>query len=157
MFLHSLGERAEDDAQLAQLLAKGGGDGDTVEDRVDGYTGEELLFLEGNPQLLVRPQQFRVDLVQALRSLLVRFGRRVVDDRLIIDRRVLDEGPIRLLHRRPLSEGLETPFEHELGLVFLGGDGADDLLVEPRSKGLRVDLGDEPPFVFTIGELLYRL
>ena len=58
MILHRLRERAEDDAQLRQLLAEGRRHRHRVEHRVDGDAGQHLLFdqrdaelVEGGPDL----------------------------------------------------------------------------------------------------------
>ena len=47
----------------------------------------------GMPELLVGLEQLGIDLVQALRPVLLLLGRRVVDDRLVVDRRVVDVRP----------------------------------------------------------------
>ena len=102
--LDRLGERAEDDPQFGQLLLEGGGHRDAVEHGVHRHAAQPLLLLQGDAQLLEGPPDFRIHLVQALQRLL-RLGRRVVDDVLVVDGRVADVGPrglrIRLLQRRP--------------------------------------------------------
>jgi len=70
VLLDRVGERAEEDAFLAELRLVGGRDGDAVEDGVDGDVGrgarggigpldaeEDLLLLERDAQLLVGLQQ----------------------------------------------------------------------------------------------------
>ena len=59
MVLDRFRERAEDDAELTELLLEGGGDRDRVEHRVDGDAGEHLLLLERDAQLVERLRGFR--------------------------------------------------------------------------------------------------
>ncbi len=91
---HRLGERAEDDAHLGQFLLEGRGHRDAVEDRVDRDAGEHFLLLERNAQLLVGAEQLRVHFVEALRAVVIGLRRGVVDDGLVVDRRVVDVGPV---------------------------------------------------------------
>ena len=132
MFLECLGEGAEYDAVLGEFLAEGGGDGHAVEYGVDGDAGESFLLFQGDAELFVGAEEFGVDLVEAL-ELLLGLGGGVVDDVLVVDGGIVDVGPggglLFGLEFFPVSEGLETPFEHEFGLDFLGGDPADDVLV----------------------------
>ena len=97
MLQDRLREGAEDDAQIGEFLLEGGRHRDAVKDGVHGDSGEHLLFGERDPQLLVGLQQLRVDLVEALRSVLPAWSG-VVDDVLVIDGGVGDVGPVRLLH-----------------------------------------------------------
>ena len=64
MLPHRLAHRAEDDAELRQLVFEGGGDGDAVEHRIDGHPGERLALAQRDPQLFISTQQLRIDLVQ---------------------------------------------------------------------------------------------
>src|SRR5262249_36725926 len=70
------------------------------------------------------------------------------------DRGVVHVLPLRLLHLEPMSERLQTPLQHELGLVLLGRDQADDLLAEPARSRVRLDGGDESVLVLALRELL---
>ena len=47
---------AEYHPYVSQLLAEGGGHGNTVEDRVHRHTGQSLLFLQGNAQFFIGSQ-----------------------------------------------------------------------------------------------------
>ena len=146
MVLQRLGDRAEDDAVALQLLLEGGGDRDRIEHGVDRdlrralHAGEHLLLLQRNAELLVGAQQFRIDLVEALRPFRV-LGRGVVVDVLEVDRRIVDHGPGRLGHGQPVAVGLEPPVEHPVRLVLAGRDEADDVLVQPLRGRLHLDLG----------------
>ena len=104
-----------------------------VEDRVDGDAGELRALAQRNAELLVGLEELRVDVVERLRPVLPRLGRRVVDDRLVVDRRVVDVLPGRLLHREPVAVGLQAPLEQPLRLVLLGGDQPDDVFVQARA------------------------
>src|SRR6266545_1556894 len=73
---HRFRKRAEDHSLLRQFLLEGRRHRDTVEDRVDGHVGQQLLFVERNAQLLESVEQLRVDLVEALFLPLVRTSSR---------------------------------------------------------------------------------
>ncbi len=147
MLLHRLGERAEDDALLRQLVLEGGGDGDAVEHRVHGHAGEHLLLVQRDAELLVGLEQLRIHLVQALGRVVLGLGRRIVGDGLVVDGRVVDVGPSGLLHAEPVSVGPKSPFEQEGGLFLLGRDERDDVLVQPRRDGVRFHVGIEAVLV----------
>ena len=83
--LHRFGERAEDDADFGQLLLERRRHRHAVEHRVDRDAREQLLLLEGNPELVEGLPDFRVDLVEALQARLL-LRRRVIDDVLVVDR-----------------------------------------------------------------------
>ena len=155
MLLHRLGEGTEDNPQLRQLRPERRRDRDAVEHGVDRDAGEQLLFLERNPELLEGGADFRIDLVEAVerRSLL---GRRVIDDVLVIDRRVAHVLPRRLCHGEPGAVRLQAPLEQPRGLAFLLGDQPDDFLAEAFRDGLGFDVGDEAVLVFPVGEFLDR-
>ena len=93
MLLDGFGEGAEDDAHLAQLFLEGGGHRDAVEHRIHRHAGEQFALLQGDAQLFVGAEQFRIDLVEALGPVVVGLGGGVVADGLVIDGRVVDVGP----------------------------------------------------------------
>ena len=95
MLLHRFGEGAENHARFGELRFEGGGDGDAVENRVDGDAREHFLLFERNAELLVGAANFGIEFVEILQ---VRFllGRGIIDDVLIVDRRILDVRPLRL-------------------------------------------------------------
>ena len=135
MLADRLGDRAEDDAELAQLRAEGGGDRDAVEHVVDRDAGQDLLLTDRDAQLVVGLADLGVDLVQRLRPLL-RLGGRVVADRLVVDRREVRLLPGRLLHGQPAPIGLQPPLGHPRRLVLLGRDQRGR---RPRSARWRRD------------------
>src|SRR5207245_644802 len=79
MLRHRLGERGEDDARLGELLLEGRGDRDAVEDGIHRDAREPLLLLERDAELLECLEQLGIDLLEALRPLPLRLGRRVID------------------------------------------------------------------------------
>ena len=91
--LHRLRERAEDDAGRRQPLLEGGGDRDAVEHRVDRDAGQARALVQRHAELVVGREQLRVDVGQALRPVGLGLGRRVVGDRLVVDRRVAQRAP----------------------------------------------------------------
>src|SRR2546428_2070227 len=153
VLLDRLGERAEDDPELRKSVLERRRDRDAVEDGVDRHAGEPLLLLERDPELRVQRADLRVDVLEALDRFL-RFRRGVVDDVLIVDGRIPDVRPLRLLHREPVAVGAESPVEHPLGLVFLAGDEPDDVLVQALRDRLHLDVGDEAVFVLLLRHLL---
>ena len=142
MLLHSFRERTEDNSQLGQLLLEGRSHGDAVEHRIHRHTRQHLLLLQRNAQLFVGAQDLRIEFLQALQTGLL-LGRRVINDFLIVDWPVLDVGPLRfglrLLQRHPVAIGLEPPLEHELRLILLGRDQANDVFVQPLGDPLFLD------------------
>ena len=154
MLAHRLGERAEDDPHLVELGLEGRRDGDRIEDRIDGDAGERGALVQRNSQLLVGLEQLGIDVGERLRPVLLRLRRRVVDDRLVVDRRIVDVLPGRLGHRQPVTVGLEAPFEEPFGLLLEGGDLAHRLFREARRQGLLLDVGDETELVLLGRQLL---
>ena len=130
---------------LLQLLAEGGGDADAVEHRVDRDlarafdAGEHLLLLDRDAELLVDAQDFGIDLVEAA-ELGLGLGRGVIIGVLVIDLRDVELGPVDLFHLEPGAIGLEPPVEHPLGLVLLGRDEADGVLVQALGRELLLDV-----------------
>ncbi len=119
VLLNGFGERAEDDAHLAQLFLESGGHRDAVEHRIDRHSGEQLALLQWDAQLFIGAEQFRIDVVEALGPVDVGLGSGVVADGLVIDGRVVDVGPGGFQHGEPVPVGFQAPLQHELGLVFL--------------------------------------
>ena len=157
MLLHRFGEGAEDNSQISQLLLERGRHGDAVEHRIDRHTRQLLLLLERNAQLLVGAQDLRIEFLQALEAGLL-FGRGVVDDVLVVDRPVLDVGPLwlglRLLKRRPVVIRLQPPLQHELRFILLGRDHTNDVFVQPLGDPFFLHFGDEAPLVLPFGKIL---
>ena len=140
---HRLGERAEDDALLGELVLERGGDGDAVEDRVDRDARQRGALLERDSQLLVRLEELRIDLVETLRAVVLRLRGGVVRDPVVVDRRVGDVRPTGLRHGEPVAVRLQAPFDEEFGLALLARDEPDDILVEAGGHGVGLEIGDE--------------
>src|SRR5437879_13428457 len=85
MRAHRFRERAEHDARGGVPLLEGGRDGDAVEYRVHRDPGEARALVERYAELLVGLEELRVDLVEALRAVLLRPGGGIIGDRLIVD------------------------------------------------------------------------
>ena len=153
MVLHRLGERAEDDAVLAQLLLEGGRHRHRVEHRVDRDAGKAGALVQRHAELLVGAQQFRVDVVEALRAVLALLRRRVVDDVLEVDRRETGPWPSAAASIvQPAAVGLQAPLEHELGLALAGRDQPDRVLRQALGERVGLELGDEAGRVLAIEE-----
>ena len=155
VLLHRLRERAEDNAELPQLCPERRPDRHAVEDRVHRDPRQQLLFLERNPELLEGPADLRIDLIHALEICLLR--RRVVDNRLIVNRPIRDVRPRGLLHRGPQPVGLQSPLEQPVRLLLLLGDRSDGLLAQPTRDLVGFDIAHEAVLVLLRGELLDRL
>ncbi len=91
---HRLRERAEDHAGLRELVLERRGDRDAVEHRVDRDAGEAGALVQRHAELLVGREQLRVHFVEALRAVLL-LRRRVIGDRLVVDRRDAAGAPSR--------------------------------------------------------------
>ena len=153
MVLHRVRERAEDHAHVGQLLAKGGAHRHRVEHRIHRHAGQARAFVQRHAQLFVGLEQFRIDLVQALGLVLHRLGRRVVRQRLQVDRRDLQVRPVRQLHGLPALERRQAPVQQKLGLVLLAGDGADGVFIQARRQRVGLDVGDKAVLVAALKRL----
>jgi hypothetical protein len=151
MLAHGFGDRHEDHAGLGQLFLEGGDHRDRIEHGVDGNLRlldacQDFLLAQRNAELLVDAQQFRIDIVDRLRTGNA-LGRRVIMDVLEIDLRVVDTRPCRLFQRQPALERIQPPLEHPFGLVLLGRNHPDGVFVETLRRGIAVDDGLETVFV----------
>src|SRR5690606_15653091 len=149
-----IADRAEDHPRLRQLLAEGGDNGDGVEYYVHGDTGQLLLLMQRNPELLVGAKQLGIDLVQTLGTVCHALGRGEVGDILEVDFRILDVSPGRLFHLAPGAIGLQAPLKHPLRLLLAGGDEADHVLVQTGRQGVGFDVGMEAGSVFRLDQVL---
>ena len=134
MVVDGLVEAAEDDAFLRQGLAEGGADGHAVEDGIHRH-GILGLHARQNLALAHRDAQFVEGLLKRgiylFRAVLVALGGGVVDYVLEVDFRQTAEVPPRgRSHGFPLPEGLQAEFQQPLGLILLGRDHFNDVLVQ---------------------------
>ena len=128
-------------------------DGDGVHYGVDGHSGELLLLLKGDSELIEGAYQLGVDLVEALGTLLPD-GSGVVADGLEVDIGHLEVTPFGRGEGEPVTVGLEAEVEHPVGLAFLARDEADDVLVEAYGDDVGVDIGDEAVFIVAAGDVV---
>ncbi len=56
-----------------------------------------------------------------------------------------------------MAIGLQPPLQHEVGLVLLGGDEADDVFIQALGRAVFVDVGDEAPLVFLLRQFANRV
>ena len=122
MFLHGFRKRAEDDPELGKLFLERRRDRDAIEYRVHRHAREELALAKWDAEFFVRLEELGIDFIEALRSAVLRFRRRVVGDLLIIDRRVPHRRPVRFGRCEPMTVGFKPPLEHEFRLALLGGN-----------------------------------
>ena len=75
---------------------------------------------------------------------------------LVVDGAEFDVGPLGLglllLQLGPVAVRLQPPLQHELRLVLLGRNQADDVFVQALRGRVFVNLGDEAPLVFAVGK-----
>src|SRR6266508_6607663 len=89
MLLQRLGKRTKDDPQLRQLFLERRRHGHAVKDRIDRDAGEPLLLQQGDAELLVSFEQLGVYLVEALQPFSACLWRRVVNEVLVVDWRIV--------------------------------------------------------------------
>ncbi len=99
--------------------------------------------MQGDAELVVGFDQLRVDFIEALGSVLHRFGRGEIGDFVEFDRRVLHMRPFRLSHLQPVAVGLQAPFEQPLGLVLAAGNEPDGVFIQARWQGVGLDIRGE--------------
>ena len=131
---------------FGQLLLVGRGDRHAVEHRIHSHIGEALLLAERNPELVEGFQQLRVHLVEA-GLLLLLLRRRVINDVLVIDRRIAESRPVGLTHLEPLPVGTQAKLQQEGRLLLLAGDQSHHVLTEALGDLFRFDIGDEAVLV----------
>ena len=89
-------------------------------------------------------------LVQAIKHRLL-LGRRVVDDVLVVDRRIIDVGPPRLaffaLQLEPVAQRLQPPLQHPLRARPCAPRSGECLFVQTLGDSVFVNIGDEAPLV----------
>ena len=144
---------------FGELGLEGGGDRDAVEDGVDRDAGEPLLLAERDAELLVgraaapdRPRRGSSSFFALLR-------RRVVDDRLVVDRRVTRPSPSRvrlgsaISSQRAVAPSAATSSSHS-GSFFLLEISRMTSSFRPGRHRFGLDVGDEAVLVLALGELL---
>jgi len=155
--MHRLGKRAEDDSHLCQLALESRRYRNAVENGIDGHAGKLFLLLQRNTELLIHFEQLRIHFFETLGPIVFRLGRRIVADRLIIDGRIMNVGPLglrlRFLQFRPVAIRFEPPIEHELGLLLFRRNQTNDVFIQTGRYGIRLDVGDEAVLVLTLGEI----
>ena len=156
MIAQGLGDRTEDDAHRSEGLLERGLDRNGVHDGVDRHACEGHLLLEGNAELIERALELGIDLVHRS-QLLLGLGSGVVDDLLEIDRRDRQMTPRRGIERQPMAIGRHAPLGHPCRFALFGGDQPHDLLVEPLSDQLGVDLRGEAVLVLLSADMLQQL
>src|SRR5262245_26883098 len=151
MLAYSLGNRAEDDAQLLEPPFESGGDGDRVEHGINRDAGERRAFSKRDTELFVGPEQLGVHFIEAL-WLLAPLRGGVIVNLLVVDLGIGHARPGRfpLLRLLPEPERFQTPVEKPLRLFLLGRNEADGVLVEALRREVRLDVGDEAIFVVAL-------
>ena len=142
----------------ASLLLERGRDRDAVEHRIDRDAGEPRALVQRNAELLVGLEQLRVDLVEALRRVGVGLRRRVVRDRLVVDRRVAHVRPVRLVASSASADSaLSRQSSQELRLVLLARRSAGSRPRRGPAARCPLDVGDEAVPVAALDEVVELL
>src|SRR5262249_43551647 len=119
MFSDGFTERTKDHTVLTQLFFVGCRNRDGIEDGIDCYTRELLLFAQWNTQLLKRLEQLRINFIQTFLELLLLRGA-VINNVLVVDWRKGNVRPVaRLSHLEPIAISLEPELQHPFRLVLL--------------------------------------
>ena len=173
MFAHGVAKRAEDDTQTCQMFLERGRDGNAIENRIDcdlrhrvffrvldafnsrgrdaGFfiddVRQTLLLLNRDAQLVERFQQLRIDFIQTIQARLF-FGRRVINDVLVVDERIFRVEPVRFGQRLPVTKRFQAPVEQPLRLVFFGGNLTNNVFGQASRESLGFDVGLKTVFVF---------
>ena len=137
-------ERAEDYADFGQLLTEGSADGYRIEYSIDCHPGQARPLVQRHAKLLVSLQQLGVHLSQALGSVFLRPGCRVVAQGLEVHRLDAKLAPVRMRHGLPALKGGQAPLQQEIRLALAARDGAHGVGVQPRWQRVALHVGDEP-------------
>ena len=117
MVLYGVAYRAEDDAFLGEVLREGGLHAHGVHDGVYRHAAECESFFERYSELVECLHQLGIYLLILVLLLCERVG--VVRNRLIVDLGHVHVAPLRLLHRLPVAESLQTELKHPVGFALL--------------------------------------
>src|SRR4029077_20078094 len=129
---------------------------DTIKYRVNSHTAQSLLLSEGNSELLVSLQQFRVNFIKTLGSILGGSRGRVVNNVLIVNGWIVHICPSRFFHGQPMPVRLESPLKHKFRLLFLCRNHTNDVFIQTAGEYIGFYVRHESIFVLYVGELLNR-
>ena len=138
---NGFGNGTENHPGLGKAATKGRGNGNTVEHSIDSHPGQGLLLLQRDTQPVVGFNQGRIDFIETGGGIGLAARCGVIRYRLKIDGGVMHIGPGRLLHTLPVPESGEPAFQHPGRLLFSGGDGTNDRLIQPGRQGIRLNVG----------------
>src|SRR3989442_12601709 len=153
MSVDGRGKREKEDPELREPVLERRRDGDAVQDRIDRDASEALLLLKRNPELRIQVPDLRIEVLEAVHRLL-RLRSGVVDDVLIVDRRIGDVRPLRLFHREPVTGRPQTPLEEPIRPPLLSGNEPDEVLVGALWGGGPGEDGNEAGLVLLPRPLL---
>jgi len=153
MVTERLTERTKDNPLFSQRILECGFNRHTVNHRINGHTSQMLLLLQGNTQLVEGLNQFRVYLVQTgIPGFLHRC--RIITDRLEINGRYFQISPVGHLHFQPFPVGVQSEFQHEIGLFLLLPDCSDHLFIQTLLDNIGLNIGVKPVFIFALSNLM---
>ncbi len=104
--------------------------------------------MQRDSQFLVGGEQFRVNLIQALRRIRRRPRRGIIRDVLVVDGLVAHMSPGGLLHRLPVPKCFQPPIQQKFRFVFLFRDCGDHVLIESGRQAVGLDVGDKAVAIF---------
>ena len=109
----------KDDAGGGEPLAERGRHRDAVEYRIHRNPCQARALVQRHAELRVGLQKLRIDIRKALRPVVLGLGRRVVGDRLIVDRRMkftCAQCGSRMV--QPVPQRLQPPCSQKLGFTL---------------------------------------
>ena len=113
--------------------------------------------MQGNAQLLVGFQQFRIHFIQTLGHVFLALGRGIVGNRVVVDFRVAHVGPVRLFHLEPATVGFQTPLQHPFRLFLNAGQAGDNVFIQAGLERVGFDVCYESVLVFPFDQLVHLL
>ena len=153
MILNRFTERAEDNPFLGQSLLERCLYRDTIHHGIDRHTTQVLLLLKRYAQLIKRFQQLRINLIRALRPLLL-FGSGIINDILEVDLRNIQMSPFWQIQSLPIPERFQTELKQPLRFLFFGGNQTDSLLIQSAMNNIRVNIRHETILIIAFRYLI---
>src|SRR6202000_3233232 len=99
---------------------------------------ENLDFTQGNAELLIGRENFRIDLVDR-RHLLLRLRRGVIIEVLVVDLWIIDAPPGGLVLGDQAAMALQPPLQHPGRFILLCGNEADGVFRQPLRRFVGFD------------------
>ena len=149
MMFHRFAEGAENDAHLRQIFTKSSFHRNAVHHSIHRHSRQHFLLIEGNAEFIKGIEQFRIHFIQTFRCIFS--GCCKIGHILVINFRYGQMRPGRHLHREPVSVGFQPEIQQPFGLVLLGRNQADHVLVQSHRDYIRFNIGGKTVFIIALG------